>query len=132
MENLLFTRKRSFSLPPRPQPFTRKAEYLYTFLIFPYTNIVILIRIPVSAKTKSHRFQSEQVTFVFQLMNNLETDGLGRALANAGSALDAVALINLGSAISDSDSTDGASADAALAADAFLFINFCSHFFSPC
>ena len=69
------------------------------------------------------------MTIAIQLMNNLEADGLGRALANAGSALDAVALINLGSAISNSDSTDGASANAALASDAFLFVNFSSHFF---
>ena len=62
-------------------------------------------------------------------MHNLEADGLSRALANASTALDAVALINLSSTISNSDGTDRASTDAALAADAFLFVNLSSHFF---
>jgi hypothetical protein len=72
------------------------------------------------------------VTIAIQLMNNLEADGLGRALANASTALDAVCLIDLGNAVSNGNSTHGASSNAALATDALLFVNFSSHFFSPC
>lgn len=63
--------------------------------------------------------------------NGLEGDSLGRALANAGTALDAVCLIDLGSTVSNGDSTHGAGTDAALATDALLFVNFSSHFSSP-
>ena len=101
---------------------SRKAKNFFIYFYLPLSGTE-----PKTKVTKSDFL--DLVTIAIQLMNNLEADGLGRALANAGSALDAVALINLGSAISNSDSTDGASSNAALASDAFLFVNFSSHFF---
>jgi hypothetical protein len=59
-----------------------------------------------------------------------ERDRLGRALADAGAALDAL-ITDLGSTVDDFDRSDRAGTDASFASNTFLFVNLGSHFSPP-
>ena len=68
---------------------------------------------------------------VCRSLQKLQRDRTAGAFADAGTAFNAFAFIDLGLTVNDFDRFDGASGDADAATGAAGAINFSSHFFSP-